>query len=171
MTGVLLRLETVIEAVAKHASHYLKHEARIENIITRKSVEGAQALPLEYYTAMIGIGGSAGFLVALSYSPELSEALFQHTTAGLLIPPEQRQMYLNGTLTEVANVILGHAVPDAAPSGDMVAISPPVILEGAKFLHLAQDARFGSIAIASSRGALNIHLVSVQTIVDHYLNR
>jgi CheY-specific phosphatase CheX len=169
MTSDAPRLEKALDAVAERARNYLQNEAAINITRVRKAVNGVHSVTLENLTAMIGIGGPSGILAAFNYSPELSDALFRHTTQGLDVSADEEQIFRHGTLTEFANVILGNAIPDAFPFGESISMTPPVILEGATRIHYRDDTVFGCVSIATDRGSLDIHLVGPQKMFDQYL--
>lgn len=169
MTSDTSRLEKVLDAVAERARNYLQDEAAIGVTRVRRAVNEVHSVTLENLTAMIGIGGPSGILVAFNYSPELSDALFRHMTQGLDVSADEEQVFRHGTLTEIANVILGNSIPEAFAVGESIPMTPPVILEGATRIHHRDDTMFGSISIATLRGPLDIHLVGPRRIFDHYL--
>jgi CheY-specific phosphatase CheX len=170
MTTEAQRLETMLGSIAEHAKHYLADEMAIAVVDIRKAIDGIHTLMLENLTAVIGIGGPSGVLVAFSYSAEMSNALFQRTAAALEIPAGEEEIYLHATLSETANVILGNALPSSTPNGGDVAMTPPAILEGAKRIHHMENAVFGSVSITTAQGSLNIYVVGPRDMFRHYLD-
>jgi CheY-specific phosphatase CheX len=116
-------------------------------------------LALRRETAVIGVGGNAGALIAFSFPEELVDVLYMRLTAGLGIPQGEQALYRRETISEIANVIVGHCTADFATDGEHIAMTPPVFLEDAKELYRMHNATLGTIEVHTSIGSFDIHLV------------
>ena len=163
-------LERMVSSLEMRTRNYLTDEMDIAVSDVRHQGRDLESLKLENLTAVIGIGGPSGLLVAFSFCARMADTLYRRTTASLKIPPGKEDVYRDAALVEIANVIVGNWIADFASRDEHVSMTPPVILEGANRIHHVPNATFRSIAMATGEGALFMHLVGPRNMFDHYLN-
>lgn len=163
-------LERMVASLADRTSFYLTAEMAIDVTGIRDSGTGLEALTLGPLTAVVGVGGPSGMLVAFSYSPELADALFLRMADALDLAAGEEDTYRDASLSEIANVITGNWIADFSRPGERVPLTPPVILEGAKRIHHVPNATFRNITTITSEGSLSIYLIGPQNMFDHFLN-
>lgn len=163
-------LERMVAALADRTAFYLAKEMAIDVTDVREAGDRFEALTLEHLTALVGVGGPSGMLVAFSYSPELADALVQRMADALELSDDEVDAYRDASLSEIANVITGNWIADFAPPGERVSLTPPVILEGARRIHRVPDATFRSVTTVTHEGLLSIYLIGPQNMFDHFLN-
>ena len=136
----------------------------------RAARDNIEHLKLRHLTAVLGLGGSAGLLVAFSFSQQIADVLFRRLTAGILIPPEQEADFREAALAEFANVVVGHCTGEFSKDGEHVSLSPPVVLEDAKSIFRMKNAMFGTISMDTPNGPFDIHMVGPRDVFDAELN-
>jgi CheY-specific phosphatase CheX len=161
---------TVSACLAGRAENYLAEHAGIDVLGARVATDDVDHLRLRHLTAVIGIGGSIGMLIAFSFSQPLADMLYERLTADFDIPAEQESDYREAAVSEAANIIIGHCTADFAADGEVVSLSPPVVLEDTKSIFRMKDARFGSVMMETPHGPLDIHMIGPRNMFDAELN-
>lgn len=161
---------TMVPALAERTRQHLSGEMDIAVRDLHETDDITDALTLEHLTAVVGIGGPSGLLVAFTFSPQIAEALFQTTLVALGLPEDEAEAFRDACLTEFANVIAGNWIADFAQPGTPVCLTPPVLVEGAKRIHHVPNATFHSLSVHTDAGRLDIHLVGPQNRFDLHLN-
>lgn len=162
--------QSAADGLAAKARDYLANEAGIAVSDVHVAIDNVEHLKLRELTAVIGVGGDVGVLVAVSFSQPMADALFARLTAGLTIPPGQEADFREATVTEAANVIIGHCTGDFEKDGSYVSLSPPILLEDARSIFRMKNAKFGTVQITSPQGAMDIHLIGPRGIFDEVMN-
>ena len=163
-------IERMVTALADRTTLYLASHMAIDVTDVENAGQGLDALTLEHLTAVVGVGGPSGVLVAFSYSPGLADALFQHTADALGFSEDEGDVLRDACLSEIANVITGNWIADFAPPGERISMTPPVVLEGARHIHHVPDATFRSITTVTKEGPLSIYLIGPQNMFDQFLD-
>jgi len=170
MTQPLSCFNSVASVLADQTKTYLHDQVGIDVTEVRATTENIENLKLRPLTAVLGVGGSAGLLVAFSFSQQIANALFERLTAGIEITPDQVADYREATLAEFANIVLGHCTGELAKDGEHISLSPPVVLEDAKSIFRMKNAMFGTISMATPNGPFDIHMVGPRDVFDGELN-
>jgi len=163
-------LERMVASLADRTALYLTAEMALDVTDVHDAGTDLKALTLEPLTAVVGVGGPSGMLVAFSYSPELADTLFLRMADALDLSAEEEDAYRDASLTEIANVITGNWIADFSRPGERVSLTPPMILEGAKRIHHVPNATFRSITTRTDEGSLSIYLIGPQNMFEHFLN-
>jgi CheY-specific phosphatase CheX len=170
-----MRLETtfpnaVISSVVNRTKNYLANEVGIDVAEVNKSAGDLDLLELKEFTAVIGIGGSIGLLIAFSFPRNFVDVLYSRLTAGFTVPPGEEALYRRSTVTEVANIIIGNCTADFSEFDERISISPPILLEETKYIHRMKDAMFNNISIVTAQGCLDINLVGPRDMFNAHLD-
>lgn len=160
---------TMLAALAERTRQHLGAEMDITVQSLSEADTLADPLTLEHLTAVMGIGGPSGLLLAFSFSPGLAETLFQRTLDALGLPEEDAAAFRDACLTEFANVVAGRWIGDFAPPDTRISLTPPVLIEGARRIHRVPNATFHSLATDTDSGRLGIHLIGPQSRYDLHL--
>jgi CheY-specific phosphatase CheX len=162
--------KTVAAALAERTKDYLAAHVGIGVAATQVATDEVDHLRLRHATAVIGVGGSVGMLIAFSFSRPLADAVYTRLMAGIDIPADEEAAYRESAVTELANVIIGNCTADFAGGGERISLTPPVLLEDTKSIFRMKDARFGAVALQTSYGPLDIHMVGPCDMFDAELN-
>ena len=162
--GVKMDIETtfpnaVILSVIDRTKNYLANEVGIDVMQVSSAAGELDRLDLKEFTAIIGIGGSIGLLIAFSFPRDFADILCGRLTTGFNVTPDEIAPYRRSTVTEVANVIVGNCTADFTDFGERICMSPPVLLEETKYIHRMENAAFYSISIVTAQGTFDINLV------------
>ncbi|MBB3212572.1 CheY-specific phosphatase CheX [Herbaspirillum sp. Sphag1AN] len=160
-------IHKTIEIVASDAQKYLKSTHRIQ-CVAQPAVSGkADALALRDVTAIIGLGGAISNLVTVSFDHALLAYLLKQEMEGLVVPPEEHDLYMNEAAAEISNVILGHCLAyledmmanrlDA--EGGRISMSPPVVIQNVGSMHQAHSAAYTSVALVTDFGYLVLSII------------
>ena len=162
--------KTVAAVLADRTKSHLAAQAGIAVSDMRVATDDVDQLKLRHATAVIGVGGSVGMLIAFSLSRPVVDALYERLTAGLDIKPDQEAEFRQAVVTEIANVIIGNCTEEFAAEGERVSLSPPVLLEDTKSIHRMKNARFGTVMMETPHGPFDIHMVGPRHMFDAELN-
>lgn len=160
----------VINALVDQTKNYLLREAGIDVTHARRGPRSLDQLTLKQSTAVIGVGGDFGALIAFSLPEELVNILYERLTAAIAIPAGQEALYRREAVTEMANIIIGHCIARFSANGGRVTMSPPVLLEAAQPIPRLKDAIFDSVSMDTPHGSFDIHLVGPYDMFDAHLN-
>jgi CheY-specific phosphatase CheX len=160
----------VADCLADRTKSYLAGQVDVDVTEVHAVTEGVNHLELREATAIIGLGGSTGMLIAFSFSQPMIDILYKRLTASIDVPPDQQSEYRNAAVTEVANVIVGNCTEDFARLDGRISLSPPVLLEDSKSIYRMKDAMFGTVLMVTPHGSFDIHIVGPQAMFDAQLN-
>lgn len=162
--------KAVITSLIDQTKHYLASQAGIDVTDARRAMGNIDHLKLQESTAIIGIGGSIGLLIAFSFSQKIVDLLYDRLTANIEVPAGDEALYRSETVTEIANVIIGNCTADFSTNGERISMSPPILLEGTKYIHRMKSAMFDSISLVTEYGCFDINLVGPREMFDAHLN-
>lgn len=166
----LRSFRSLAASLAGRTRDYLAAETGIAVGEVGAASENVDQLRLRDITAVIGVGGNVGMLVAFSFPMALADVLYRRLTAGIEVPPGQEADFREATITEIANIIVGHCTADFTEDGAAVAISPPVLIQDAKSINRMNKARFGTVQISTPQGDFDIHLIGPRGMFDDEMN-
>ena len=160
----------VAASLADRTKSYLAAHAGIDVTAVNVVTDDVDHLKLRQATAVIGVGGCVGMLIAFSLSQRVADVLFERLTAGIEVPPDKEADYREAAVTEVANVIIGNCTADFTADGGSISLSPPVMLEETKSIFRMKDAMFGTVTMETPYGPFDIHMVGPRNMFDAELN-
>jgi hypothetical protein len=165
-------ITAVIEVVERRTISFLRDELGLvpDGIDRCLRHEGYAAL--RSITAIVGVGSRAGLYIAYTYDDALIRAMTRRYTAELSIAPEEEELYLRETASDIVNVIVGNCTADLARRhGDLVInLSPPVLLEGARRIHGRPETTIATLTLHFAEGALDVAFVGPRLLFDDHLN-
>ena len=148
--------KTVAACLAGRTRSYLAEQADIGVSEEHAVTDGVNHLKLRKATAIVGIGGNTGMLIAFSFSQPMIDALYERLTAGIAVPPDQKSELRDATVIEVANIIVGNCTEDFARLDDRI--------------YRKTDAMFGTVSMVTPHGSLDIHIVGPRAMFEAQLN-
>jgi len=161
---------TLINSLVNRTKHYLASQAGIDVTEARRATGNLDQLKLQQSTAIVGVGGHIGLLIAFSFPQALVDVLYDRLTANIDVPAGEEALYRRETVTEIVNIIIGNCTADFSTDGERISMSPPILLEEAKHIHRIKDAIFDSILLVTAHGCFDINLVGPREIFDAHLN-
>lgn len=165
---------TIIPRVMASILSQTRQVLQAEAILT---VEGAETfecdvnkLELHDVTAIAGLGGPIGLLIAFSFEQRLLDVLFERVTADIDVPDDEADLYRRETAAEIINTILGLCTSDFQNIEQTIALTPPVIIEDARCIHRPKNAVFASMRIRTESGIVTVSFVGPRELFDDHLN-
>jgi CheY-specific phosphatase CheX len=125
---------------------------------------------LRNVTAMVGVGSHAGLYIAYSYDDSLIRTMMRRYTAELTIAPEDEQLYIHETASDIVNVIIGNCTADLARRGDTISLSPPVLMVGARTIQIRTETTGAVLSLQFADGVLDLVFVGPKALFDEQLN-
>ena len=160
----------VIASLVRQTKDYLAREAGIEVTQARRMARSLSQLTLRESTAIIGVGGDIGALVAFSFPPELVDVLYDRLTAAIDVPVGDEMLYRREAITEMVNIIIGNCTAHFAADGGRLSMSPPILLEAAEPIPRMKNVIFDSVSMVTPHGTFDINLVGPYDMFDAHLN-
>jgi CheY-specific phosphatase CheX len=162
--------QAVIASLVERTKSYMASQAGIDVTDARRGIGNRDQLELRESTAIVGVGGNVGLLIAFSFPQAIVDILYDRLTAGIDVPAGDEALYRRETVIEVANIIIGHCTADFSSDGENISMSPPILLEETKHIHHMKNATFDSISMVTAHGCFDINLVGPHAMFDAHLN-
>jgi CheY-specific phosphatase CheX len=160
----------VMGAIVSRTREVLAIEAEL-GIAGIEAIERTTSkLDLHDITAIAGMGGSVGLLVAFSFQRGLLDVLYRSVTSTFTVPEDEVDLYVRETAAEIVNTILGLCTSDLQTPNQAITLSPPVIIDEARCIQRPNDAVFASMRIVTVHGAVDVGLVGPRELFDAKIN-
>jgi CheY-specific phosphatase CheX len=158
-------LNEVLSAIVYRSELFLKDEMEIATDFDGlyRSVE---KIELKKYTTMIGIGGTLNLLFYTTYDDLLLDNLTKKLAYGEIIEDEFLQLRESAS-GEIANMIIGHAIPDFPRGGGGVSITPPVTIQDAKSILKTNGTGMITAALSTPYGKMEFNVIGSLKGVEH----
>jgi CheY-specific phosphatase CheX len=163
-------IANVIEVVERRTKSFLRDEFGLTAEVVDRSRGNETSIALRSMTAIVGVGSHSGLYIAYSYDDSLIRMLTQLYTRGLCIPPGEEEVYARETASDIVNVIVGHCTADLTRKGELVSLSPPVLLVGARTIQGRSETTVAALTLKFSFGALDIAFVAPRFCYDDQLS-
>ncbi|MGD2134105.1 MAG: chemotaxis protein CheX [Maricaulaceae bacterium] len=163
-------ISTVIDVVERRAIGFMCEEIELNAPTISRRMDRADQFDLRAVTAIIGVGASAGLYIAFTYDDALIRMIMRRYTAELTVAPEDEDLYVRETASDIVNVIVGNCTADLATRGGTITLSPPVLVEGARTIKGRPEATVAVHTIAFDDGELDIAFVGPKALFDERLN-
>jgi CheY-specific phosphatase CheX len=162
-------LTTVINVIEERTIAFLSGQfGLVADRIDRRRTH-TESVVLRSMTAIVGVGSGAGIYIAYSYDDTLIRAMMKLYTAGLSIAPEEEELYIQETASDIVNVIVGNSTADLAKRGECITLSPPVLIVGARTIQSRRETACAALTLNFSMGVLDVTLVGPKIRFDDHL--
>jgi CheY-specific phosphatase CheX len=163
-------ITSVLEVVEHRTVSFMKEQLGLTvNSIQRRVVKEEHVM-LRSMTAIVGVGSKAGLYIAYSYEDSLIKAMMKRYTEGLSVSPDEEDLYIRETASDVVNVIVGNCTADLARRGELITLSPPVLMVGARTIQARTETMIASVTLRFPEGELDIAFVGPRIMFDDHLN-
>jgi CheY-specific phosphatase CheX len=163
-------IATVIDVVERRTVAFMRDELGLVAERIERRTHHEECVVLRSMTAIVGVGSRAGLYIAYSYDEPLIRLMTTQYTKGLTIPPGQEDLYARETASDVLNVIVGNCTADLARRGQLISLSPPVLMAGARTIQRRAETSVAAITLQFTDGALDIAFVGPRISFDDQLN-
>jgi CheY-specific phosphatase CheX len=174
MTSNTIQLDheiaTVIEVVEQRTIAFMKDQLGLAPTKTERRLIHDDCVVLRSMTAIVGVGSKAGLYIAYSYEDSLIRAMMKRYTEGLAVSPEEEELYIRDTASDVVNVIVGNCTADLARRKELITLSPPVLMDGARTIRGRSETTIAALTLRFPEGALDIAFVGPRIMFDDHLN-
>ena len=162
-------IASIVEIVERRTISFLRDEFLLTASSVGRCLHPKERV-LRDITAIVGVGSKAGIYIAFSYDDALIRALAAIYTAGLLIGPGEEELYIRETASDIVNVIVGNITAELAKRGEIITLSPPVLVGGARTIRGHRDATVAVLTLNFACGALDVEFVGPKCLFDEQLN-
>jgi CheY-specific phosphatase CheX len=163
-------LIAVMEIVEQRTVSFMREHLTMVTGGTDHRLHHAEGFTLRAMTAIISVGSETGFYIAFSYDEKLIQAVFRRYTAELSIAPEQEGFYVKETAADIINVIIGNCTADLAKQGNLIKLSPPIVMVGGGKIYGRQDATVAALTLPFDEGALDLAFVGPKQLLGLHLD-
>ena len=163
-------LATVIEVVERRTISFMQDQLGMKPIAIERRLLHKESVVLRAMTAIVGVGSKAGLYIAYSYEQSLIRAMMKRYTVGLTVSAEEEDLYVRETASDVVNVIVGNCTADLAKRKEVITLSPPMLVEGARTIQGRSETTIAASTFRFPEGELDIAFVGPQIMFDERLN-
>jgi CheY-specific phosphatase CheX len=162
-------IASVVEIVERRTISFLRDEFGMSAQSIDRCLHQKERV-LRDMTAIVGVGSKAGLYIAFSYDGSLIRALTALYTAGIDVGPGEEELYARETASDVVNIIVGNITADLAKRGELITLSPPVLVVGAQTIRGHRDTTIAVLTLRFAEGALDVEFVGPKILFDEQLN-
>jgi CheY-specific phosphatase CheX len=163
-------IAAVIDVVEERTIAFLRDELGLIAVRSDRHLHLTERVALRSVTAIVGVGSRTGLYIAYSYDDSLIRAMAKNYTAGLSISPEEEELYVRETASDIVNVIVGNSTADLAERGELITLSPPVLMVGARTIQGRRETTIARLTLCFEEGALDVAFVGPRRLFDDHLN-
>lgn len=163
-------ITAVVEVVERRTIDFMRDELGLVAGNISRRLHHEESVKLREMTAIVGVGSRTGLYIAYSYDASLIQAMTKRFTAELTISPEEEELYMRETASEVVNVIVGNCTADLARKGGLVTLSPPVLALGARTIQGRPKTAIATLTLKYPEGWLDVAFVGPKLLFDDQLN-
>jgi CheY-specific phosphatase CheX len=163
-------ITTVLKVVEQRTIAFLKEQLDLTVEKISRRLHHEESVALREMTAIVGVGSSKGLYIAYSYDESLIRAMTVRYTAELSILPEEEDLYMRETASDVVNVIVGNCTAELARRGEVVTLSPPVLALGARNIQGRPKTAIATLTLKYPQGSLDVAFVGPKLSFDDHLN-
>jgi CheY-specific phosphatase CheX len=163
-------IAAVMEVVAERTITFFREQLSLRPTGVDCRMHHEKSLQLRGVTAIVAVGTTAGLYIAYSYDEALIRAITKRHTAGISFSPDEADLYMRETASDVVNIIIGNCTSDLAQRGELISLSPPVLMEGARTIQGRSDSTIAALTLSFADGALDVAFVGPKILFDDQLS-
>jgi CheY-specific phosphatase CheX len=160
----------VMRVVEQRTLSFMRDEIGLEPISIEHHMHDEKSVVLRPITAIVAVGSKSGLYIAYSYDLSLIREMTRLYTAGLTYPADEEELYIRDTASDVVNVIVGNSTAELASRGELITLSPPMLMVGAKTIHSRDGSTVAALTAHFAQGALDVAFVGPKVLFDQHLN-
>lgn len=163
-------IAVVIQVVEQRTLAFMRDELGLTPTGVDRQARQEKSIVLRPITAIVGVGSRAGLYIAYSYDVSLIRAMTRKYTSELGVGDDAEEVWIRETASDVVNVIVGNSTADLAKRGEMITLSPPVLMVGARTIQGRDESTIAALTIRYPEGALDVAFVGPRILFDDHLN-
>ena len=147
------KIYNFLKPMVDRTKEFLEEDMELEVIEFSTPTSCIETNKLQKNIAMIGITGSANFMMALSYDDKLIEKLVDVFLEGETVADDEKDEAFESIANEVANTVIGNALPE---DENELFITPPIFIKEAESLSKNKDSKIIISTMTTEYGDLSI---------------
>ncbi len=147
------KIHKFLNPMIDRTKEFLEEDMGLSVINFKETTSYVDSNSLQKNIAMIGVSGSANFMMALSYDDQLIEKLVEVFLEGEELHEDEKEEAFESIANEVANTIIGNALPH---DNNQLFITPPIFIKEAKSLSKTKNSKILISTIETKYGKLSI---------------
>ncbi len=163
-------VSSLLSSILARVKYVLGEEANIEVREVLSIDSAVDKLHLHDMTVLAGLGSPVNVLVAFSFEEDLVVGLFEGMAEGLELDGEDIDLYKEECAAEAINIVLGLSTADLQSEDITISLSPPVVLDNARWIHRHKNAHFACMRLTTDRGFLDVNVVGPRDLFDERMN-
>ena len=153
----------ILEPITQRTISFLADEMGIELVSREFEVHFPSRIELHPYTAMIGIGGAVSLMFTMSFENDALEALTKAFVYDAIADGEMETIK-ESVACEVANTVIGNAIPNFPNKGTGITITPPVTVECGKSISKNASSTIATAVIKTASGNITLAIISPEVL-------
>jgi len=141
----------LLYAIARQTRIFLINEMKMEEVSENLEIVSPKKLESHHYIVMIGVGGTADFQFIMSFEKNLMDSLTKKFIYGD-IDDKDREEVREDIACEVANTVIGMAIPYFPSKGEGITITPPNIMTYEQIMEKNSDSLIYVVDLKTSAG-------------------
>jgi len=154
---------SILGSITGRTITFLADEMHIELPSRKFELLVPSKIELHPYTAMIGIGGTLSLMFTMSFENDILNDLTKAFAYGE-IAQDELEVMKESVACEIANTVLGNAIPNFPNKGSGVTITPPVTIECGKSISKNSTSTITTTIIKTKSGNITLAIVSPNTL-------
>ena len=163
-------IAAVVEVVVKRTVSFMGEELGVAPTGVKRHAGRPGSLELRDVTAIVGVGSRSGLYVAFSYDDGLIRAMMRRYTADLRVAPDEEELYVQETASDIVNVIVGNCTAELSKRREPISLSPPVLMVGARTISGRSGTTVATLTLEFQDGLLDLAFVGPKVMFDDHLN-
>ena len=163
-------IAAVVEVVVKRTVSFMREELGVAPTGVKRHGGRPESLQLRDVTAIVGVGSRSGLYIAFSYDDSLIRAMMRRYTADLGVAPDEEELYVQETASDIVNVIVGNCTAELSKRREPVSLSPPVLMVGARTITGRPGTTVATLTLQFQEGLLDLAFVGPKVMFDEHLN-
>lgn len=159
----------VIEVVTSRVISFMNSELSLDHPEISRAVGQNFQAELRDVTAIVGVGSMSGLYIACSYDDALIREIMERYTSDIEIEPDEVELYVEETASDIVNVIVGNCTAEFAQRGETVLLTPPTLITGAKTIRGRPETTVFSVNLRYPAGTLSLVFVGPKLMFDETL--
>ena len=160
----------LVEFVCERTTNFFESEIDITVETLSFNFSNVSRLELDHLTSIMAVDGPIAVMFAMTFDKKLSESLFQSYTADLDVPSDEKELYMEETVSDIINIVLGNSLSRFEIKQAPISLSPPVVITEAKRISRHKNALFYTADLKTSHGCLQVFCVGPKELFDIQLN-
>jgi len=160
----------VMRVVEQRTLAFFRDELGLVPTAIDRRTYDEKCVMLRAITAIVAVGSRSGLYIAYTYDLSLIRAMTKLYTVGLTIAEDEEELYIHETASDIVNVIVGNSTAELASRGELITLSPPALMVGAKTIQSRDGSTVAAITARFPAGALDVAFVGPKILFDEYLN-